>query len=74
LAVYRKLTRVYLRSHEAVFDAATVLTIANWTIVGGTCNGDAGTGSWTLEQVLDDLSLGRLCYVGSATPVIAITG
>jgi len=29
--------------------AATVLTIANWTIVGGTCNGDAGTGTLTLE-------------------------
>ena len=29
--------------------AATVLTIANWKITGGTCNGDAGTGSWTLE-------------------------
>ena len=29
--------------------AATVLTITNWSITGGTCNGDAGTGSLTLE-------------------------
>lgn len=29
--------------------AATQLTIASWTITGGSCNGDAGTGSLTLE-------------------------
>ncbi|MGA8529625.1 MAG: hypothetical protein WB622_07920 [Acidobacteriaceae bacterium] len=29
--------------------AATTLTIANWAIKGGSCNGDAGTGSLNLE-------------------------
>lgn len=29
--------------------AATQLTIASWSIAGGSCNGDAGTGSLTLE-------------------------
>ncbi len=29
--------------------AATTLTIANWAIVGGACNGDSGTGSLNLE-------------------------
>lgn len=29
--------------------AATTLTIANWAIEGGTCNGDSGTGSLSLE-------------------------
>lgn len=29
--------------------AATQLTIASWKIVGGSCNGDSGTGSLTLE-------------------------
>ncbi len=29
--------------------AATTLTITNWSIVGGSCNGDSGTGTMTLE-------------------------
>ncbi|HEX3987245.1 MAG TPA: hypothetical protein VHX13_11625 [Acidobacteriaceae bacterium] len=29
--------------------AATQLTIASWSIVGGSCNGDSGTGTMTLE-------------------------
>ncbi len=30
--------------------AATVLTITSWSITGGACGGDAGTGSLTEQQ------------------------
>jgi len=29
--------------------AATQLTVASWSIAGGQCNGDSGTGSLTLQ-------------------------
>lgn len=38
-----------LTANGSFNSAATVLTIANWKITGGTCNGDSGTGSLTLE-------------------------
>ncbi len=38
-----------LRSTGSFNSAATQLTITSWSITGGTCNGDSGTGTMTLE-------------------------